>query len=237
MIETADTIAANVREVKKRIAEASARAKRDPKDIRLLAVSKNMPPEYIRHAAAGGQTLFGENYIQEAMRKISELAEMEPPCEFHFIGSMQRNKAREAVGMFSLIHTVDRPELADTLSEVAARKSVTQEILLQINVSQESTKSGIDPEHAQQLAEHVLVLPNLRLRGLMCIGKYFDADLPDEIRRSEFRAMFALRRELANKIGSELPELSMGMSHDFDLAVEEGATIVRVGTSIFGERS
>ena len=234
-MDSTEQIQSNIARVKCQISQAASRSGRTAGAVRLLAVTKMVGIEAMRAANSAGQFLFGENYVQEARKKLSELGPS-AGYEFHFIGSLQRNKAPDAVGLFSLIHTVDRIELATVLSEHAGRKNLQQKILLQINISQEASKSGVDPAQAALLAKRILGLPNLSLEGVMCIGSYFEPSQADEIRRREFKALHAIRGELERSIGHELRELSMGMSHDFELAVEEGATIVRVGTAIFGER-
>jgi pyridoxal phosphate enzyme (YggS family) len=228
-------IAENLRVVRAKIDAALTRSGRPPGSVRLLAVTKTIESPGVRAAIDGGQLLFGENYVQEGKRKLAELGS-QAGIEFHFIGALQRNKAKDAVGLFHVIQTVDRTELADRISECAAKKSLTQKIFVQVNISREITKSGADEQGALTLIRHVQKLPNLELLGLMCIGSYFEPTEPNEIRRSEFQAMRRLQDELVRATGASLPELSMGMSHDYELAAEEGATIVRVGTAIFGER-
>ncbi len=219
--------------MRSRIAAAAERSGRAPTAARLLAVTKTVPAEAVRAAVAAGQTLFGENYVQEGKAKSADL----PGVEFHLIGHLQRNKAKDAVKVFSLIHTVDSAELARALDTAAEKVGKIQDILLQINISGEGTKSGVPPDELATLAKSVATLAHLRLRGLMCIGTYFEPEAPDDLRRSEFRALRGLRAGLIEALGADLPELSMGMSHDYEQAVEEGATIVRVGTAIFGDRA
>jgi pyridoxal phosphate enzyme (YggS family) len=224
-----------VASIRERVRAAAEQSGRPADSVRLVAVSKTVPSSGIAAALAAGQHLFGENYIQEAKQKQAELSGR-GDYEFHFIGSLQRNKAKDAVGSFSLIHSVDRPALARALSDCAQRRMQTQDILLQINVSGETTKSGVPAESAEGLARQIAALPHLGLRGLMCIGSYVDPSQPEEIRGREFRAMQQLRERLQQTLGLPLPELSMGMSHDFEIAIRHGATLVRVGSAIFGER-
>jgi pyridoxal phosphate enzyme (YggS family) len=203
--------------VRERIAAACARAGRSAAEVQLVAVSKTQPIEKLRQAFAAGQKIFGENYAQELRAKAEAL----PGAEWHFIGALQSNKARIVVGRASLIHTCDRLALA---REIAKRAASPQRVLLEVNVGKEPQKSGALPEDVPALLDAVRALPALRCEGLMCIPPASGDP------RSHFRAL----RELAGKLG--LRELSMGMSADYETAIEEGATIVRVGTAIFGER-
>ncbi len=203
--------------VRERIAAACARAGRDEASVTLVAVSKTQPVEKLREAFAAGQKIFGENYAQELRAKAEAL----PGAEWHFIGALQTNKARVVVGRASLIHTCDRLALA---KELAKRAQGTQRVLLEVNIGKEPQKSGALPEDVPALLDAVRALPALSCEGLMCIPPASGDPRP------HFRAL----RELAQKLG--LRELSMGMSADYEIAIEEGATIVRVGTAIFGER-
>jgi len=206
-----------LKKVRERIAQACARAGRAQGSVTLAAVSKGQPMEKIREAFAAGQTLFAENYAQELREKSSAL----PDAEWHFIGALQSNKARMVVGRAALIHTCDRISLA---RELAKRAEGAQRVLLEVNIGREPQKSGVLPEEAPGLLDAVRALPHLRCEGLMCIPP------AEGDPRPHFRAL----RELGEKLG--LRELSMGMSADYEAAIEEGATIVRVGTAIFGER-
>lgn len=215
-------VAASVATVRARIAEACARARRDPSSVRLIAVSKTKPLELLRQALSAGQTVFGENYAQELKEKSEALG---AGVEWHFIGALQTNKAKVVVGRASLIHTCDRLALAQELSKRAKAAGVEQRVLLEVNVGREPQKAGALPEDAAALLDEVRALPSLRCDGLMCIPP------ADGDPRPHFRAL----RELAARLG--LAELSMGMTADFESAIEEGATLVRVGTAIFGERA
>ena len=195
--------------------------------MRLLAVSKTKPEAMIREAYAAGQRDFGENYVQELCAKAAALADL-PDLRFHLIGPLQRNKAKQIVSVASLVHTVDRASLAEELSKRAAAAGKTLRVLLEVNVSGEASKAGCAPSEAPALAAAVRSSPGLALAGLMTIP-------PDTDDRELARPYFRSLRELRDAIG-DLPELSMGMSHDFEIAIEEGATIVRVGTAIFGSR-
>jgi pyridoxal phosphate enzyme (YggS family) len=213
-------VAAGLVSVRARISAACAKARREPGSVRLIAVSKTKPLPLLREAAALGQTLFGENYAQE----LREKAEALPGVEWHFIGALQTNKARLVVGRAALIHTCDRLALAQELSKRAKAAGLTQRVLLEINVGGEPQKAGALPEEASRLLDEVRALPALGCEGLMCIPP------AEGDPRPHFRAL----RELAARLG--VAQLSMGMSADYEVAIEEGATLVRVGTAIFGER-
>jgi pyridoxal phosphate enzyme (YggS family) len=222
-------IAQNLAEVRRRIAAAAQRSGRDPAAVRLVAVSKTMPLELIRQAVAAGQRLFGENYLQEAQPKIEALGQA---ASWHFIGHLQSKKAKAVVALCELIHGVDRLKLAQALDAAAAQMGKVQDILMQVNLAEEATKSGVAPEAAPELLREISRLPHLRLMGLMTMPPF----LAPEAVRPYFRALRELRDRLTDLSGQPLPELSMGMSGDFEVAIEEGATLVRVGTAIFGSR-
>lgn len=226
-------VARRYREALARVAEAASRANRPPESVSVLAVTKTVDPERIRQAYDGGARRFGENYVQEALGKVDRLP---LDAEWHMIGHLQSNKAKRAVEVFRCVESVDRPSLADALEKAARARGVTLDVLVQVNTGDEETKSGTTPEGAETLAGRFAEWPSLRLRGLMAIPPYFE-DAEDA--RPHFRAM----RELGERIaglglpGVSMDVLSMGMSHDFPVAVEEGATLVRIGTAIFGERA
>jgi PLP dependent protein len=223
-------IAQNLADVRAAMAAAAHRAHRDPASVRLVAVSKTIDLGRIRAALDAGQDLFGENYLQEAREKIAVLGRQ---VGWHLVGSLQSNKAREAVALFDLIHAVDRLKLARALDAAAARQGKVQDVLIQVNQAGETTKSGVEPAAAPALLQEVARLPHLRVLGLMAMPPWF----PDpEAARPYFRDLRTLRDHLRGLTGLLLPELSMGMSGDFAVAVEEGATLVRVGTAIFGSR-
>ncbi len=226
-----NAIAEGLARVRRRMAEAAGRAGRDPGEIELVAISKTHPAECVRAALAAGQGLFGENRIQEALVKLDELAG--EPVRWHLVGHLQRNKARQAVGRFELIHSVDSVELIEELEKRAGAAGVVQAILLQINVSGEGSKAGARPEELAGLLEALGRAPHLSGRGLMTIPPW---DPDPETARPHFRRL----RELLEGIEENSPlagrELSMGMSEDMEVAIEEGATLVRVGSAIFGER-
>ena len=224
-------LASRLVEVRSRIAAACARAGREAGAVRLVAVSKTVPPDVVRAAMALGQTLFGENRIQEALPKIEQAG---PAARWHFVGHLQTNKARQAVGRFELIHGVDDPELVVELDRRAAAKGIVQAVLAQANLAGETTKHGAGEDGLDRLAEVAAAAEHLDLRGLMIIPPPIDD--PGASRRW-FARLRTLRDGLAERLGRPLPELSMGMTDDFEVAIEEGATLVRVGRAIFGERS
>jgi pyridoxal phosphate enzyme (YggS family) len=224
---------ARLERVNNRIREAAVRAGRAPEGVRLVAVSKTIPPQRIREAVGAGVFILGENYIQEARDKIEALEDH--PVSWHFIGHLQSNKAKYAVRLFDLVHTVDSIKLARELDRQAAKRDKTQQVLLQVNISEETTKSGVSVEQVLPLARAVSGMDHLRLKGLMTMPPFFDQ--PDRA-RPYFAALRQLRDRLLSELEAEaLGELSMGMTGDFEVAVEEGATLVRIGTAIFGERS
>lgn len=229
----------NLRRVRAKIADACGRCGRDPAQVKLLAVTKGVPAETVLAAIRAGQKLFGANYVQEAQKKYASLIAQFGPDKFqamgavfHFIGSLQRNKAKTAAGFFKIIQTVDRLPLAQELAKAAAAKGIVQEVLVQVNISHEQSKSGAEPDQTAGLCREICALSALKLSGLMIIGSYDNAD----ISRQEFREVRRLRDDVQERLSRPLPELSMGMSHDYEAAIEEGATIIRVGRAIFGER-
>lgn len=226
------SIALNLKEVKKRLDAAARRAGRDSAEVRLVAVSKTVPLVRLQEAVAVGQTLFGENYLQEAQPKIAALGNA---AHWHFVGHLQTKKAKGVVGLFELIHSVDRLKLAQALDQAAAGLGRVQDILIQVNLAGEASKSGADPDDVADLLKEIGKLPHLRVMGLMTMPPWLD---DPELVRPYFRALRELRDRLQELClsASGLPELSMGMTGDFEVAVEEGATLVRVGTAIFGGR-
>jgi pyridoxal phosphate enzyme (YggS family) len=224
-------ILSNLQAVNRAVSAAAIAAGRAPDSVQLLAVSKTFPPAAVREAYHAGQTTFGENYLQEALDKIAALHDL--PLQWHFIGPIQSNKTRPIAEHFDWVHSVDRLKIAERLSAQRPATLPPLNICLQVNVSGEASKSGIAPQVLMQLARDVMKLPRLRLRGLMAIPA--PADDPQQQ-----RAPFVLMREMLaalNAQGMALDTLSMGMSHDFAVAIQEGATIVRVGTAIFGNRN
>lgn len=224
------TIENALQAVKARIIRAAAQCGRDPAGITLLAVSKTFGPDVIRAAFACGQRAFGESYVQEALNKMAVLADL--PIEWHFIGPIQSNKTRPIAEHFAWVHSVDRERIARRLSDQRPNALPPLNVCLQVNVSGEASKSGVTPEELPALARAVAHLPRLRLRGLMTIPEPTD-DVA--LQRRRFRLLRELKETLVAE-GLPLDTLSMGMSGDLEAAILEGATIVRVGSAIFGER-
>lgn len=218
-------------EIRAAIAAAAARTGRSADSVTLLAVSKTFPVSDIMHAYADGQRIFGENRLQEAMEKIPQMPQ---DCEWHLIGPLQRNKVRKALEQgFALIQAVDSLKLAATISRIAGEIGTTARILLEVNIDGEESKHGFTPESLCAEWNTLTALPGLDIRGLMCIPA--PVEDPQDARPA-FAALRQLAEQLRERGSLPLPELSMGMSHDFEVAVEEGATIVRVGSAIFGKR-
>ena len=217
-----------------RLKAALRAAGRPEDDARLVAVSKRHPAALIREARAAGQLDFGENYAQEMVAKMEELSDLEE-VEFHFIGRLQSNKAKLVAGRATLIHAVDRTKVLEALSRLAVERGVEQQLLFEVHLSHEHSKAGCLPDDVPSLVRTALDLPGIRARGLMTMPPF----LPDpEESRPYFSALRALRDGLRTRFGiADFDQLSMGMSHDFEVAVAEGATLVRVGTAIFGPRS
>jgi pyridoxal phosphate enzyme (YggS family) len=227
------TIAEKIAIVRERMARAARRCGRDPADVALVAVSKTHPAEMVRQAWAAGVTTMGENYIQEARDKITALADC--ALSWHFIGHLQSNKAKIAVDLFDLIHGVDTLKLAREIDKQAAKIGKTQEILIQVNISGEATKSGATEAATLALVRDTACLEHVKIRGLMTMPPFFD---PPERARPYFAALRRLRDRIRAEAiaGVDISELSMGMTSDFEVAIEEGATLVRIGTAIFGPR-
>ena len=234
--ELARRILDNLEVVRGRIRAAASRVGRDPDEIRLLAVSKAHPVDVVIAGVAAGHELFGESYAQELATKHDHYTEGGRP-EFHFIGGLQRNKVKFVVGRAALIHSVDRESLLREIDRRAAQRSLVQPILLEVNVGAEASKSGCTPSELNDLLRAALESKHLSCHGLMTVPPY---DLDAEEVRPHFRALRSLRDELAAQMpapeAAAFQELSMGMSHDLEVAVEEGATLVRVGSAIFGPR-
>jgi len=226
-------IAAHLDETHARIAQAEHAAHRPAGCVTLLAVSKTFPAQAVRDAYAAGQRAFGENYVQEALGKITELADVRNALEWHFIGPLQSNKTRQVAEHFDWVHSVDRLKIAQRLSEQRPPELPPLNICLQVNISGEASKSGVPPDTALEVAHAVAALPRLRLRGLMSIPESADT-LAQQ--RAPHRALHALYETLRAD-GLALDTLSAGMSSDLEAAVLEGATMVRIGTAIFGVRT
>jgi pyridoxal phosphate enzyme (YggS family) len=234
-------ISENIKRLYRAISHAAMRAGREPHDVRLIAVTKNVAADAVIKALEIGLRDFGESRIQEFRGKYEEITERLGSSaggqkgykmRWHLIGHLQKNKAKVAVEFFDLIHSVDSAELADLLNRSAEKINKTQSIMLQVKLSSEESKYGIEKNKTEEILRYIEGMKNLRIEGLMTIPPYFDD--PQKV-RPYFRELREIRDD-AETHGFRLPELSMGMSHDFEVAVEEGATMVRVGTAIFGER-
>jgi pyridoxal phosphate enzyme (YggS family) len=217
--------------VRQRIAEAAGAAGRDPSEITLIAVGKTFGADIVSEAVEAGAGDLGENRVQEAQGKKPSV----PPARWHLIGPLQRNKVKVALATFDFVHTLDRFELADRLQLILARDWPDRKlpVLLEVNVGDEPQKAGVTPDEAEELLAHAMSCDRLEVRGLMAIPPWGEEP---EASRPYFRALRELRDELERRVGVSLPELSMGMSHDYHIAIAEGATMVRVGTAIFGSR-
>ena len=226
-----DSFSDRLTAVQAAIADAAARAGRDPGEVSLIAVSKAHPPEAIQEALDCGQTLFGESRVQEARAKIPALSSR---ARWHFIGHLQKNKIRHALPLFELLHGVDSLDLGTDLDRIAGEAGLFPRVLLEVNVAGESTKYGFRPAQLKEQMETLLGLDRLQIAGLMTIAPFATEA---ESSRRHFAQLRELREALQTAFGALLPELSMGMSGDFAVAVEEGATLVRVGTALFGRRS
>jgi hypothetical protein len=227
MTETisADTIAANLRDIRARIAKAAAMAGRSASDVTLIAVTKTHEATAVEAAIAAGQTVFGENRVQEAKAKYPALKALHPKIELHLIGPLQSNKARDAVALFDAIHTLDRESLAETLSDELKRAARDVQLYVQVNTGEEPQKAGVAPRDTRAFVERCRKVHGLNISGLMCIPPADEEPSPH----------FALLLKLARDAG--VRELSMGMSGDYETAIGFGATRVRVGTAIFGSRA
>lgn len=232
-----DLLIENISTIYKRISHAAMRAGKSPEDVRLIAVTKTVDIQTIKEAIDAGLRVFGENRVQEAQNKISDLKFQisNARIEWHLIGSLQKNKAKYAVRLFELIHTIDSIPLAEEVNRQAGKIGKIQKVLVQVKLSEEETKHGVSEEEVPPLIERIDGLSNLTLEGLMTMPPFFED--PEDV-----RPYFRRLRDLRDGINSSrithhvLRELSMGMSHDFEVAIEEGATMVRIGRAIFGER-
>ncbi|MDF9408775.1 MAG: hypothetical protein A4E52_00280 [Pelotomaculum sp. PtaB.Bin013] len=221
----------NLHRVRERIDAAARRAGRRPEEIKLVAVTKTVPPEIIRQAVKGGVSRLGENRVQELLKKYNDVP---PGLEWHLIGHLQTNKVNKIIGKVALIHSLDSWRLAEEISRVASGANAVASVLVQVNVAGEVTKYGILPSEAEDFVEAAARLPGLNVRGLMTIAPWTSE--PEEV-RPVFRQLKDLAMRLMNnKAGATMEYLSMGMSGDFEVAVEEGANILRIGTAIFGGR-
>ncbi len=226
------TIAENIQEVRQRIAAACALARRPLESVTLLAVAKTFPADAVRAAFDAGERSFGENYVQEALDKITALADLRGPLQWHLIGPLQSNKTRVVAESFDWVHTVDRLKIAQRLSEQRPAGLPPLQLCLQVNISGEASKSGLATDEVLDVARSVAALPRVRLRGLMAVPAPASDPAAQRLPHARLRELLArLQRD-----GLDVDTLSMGMTADLEAAIAEGATIVRVGTAIFGER-
>ena len=224
------SIAENLERVREQIASAAAKSGRSANDVELVAITKTHPAEKVREAIDAGQTLFGESRVQEARAKIPELPSN---LRWHFVGHLQKNKIRQALPLFEMFHSVDSLALAQDINRIAEEEGLYPRVLLEVNVAGEGSKFGFAPDNLREQMEALLTLPRLSIEGLMCIP-------PLAVESEDSRKFFVQFRELRDSLEKEfnmkLPQLSMGMTKDFPIGIDEGATLVRVGTAIFGER-
>ena len=224
------SIAENLDRVQEQIASAAATSGRSADDVELVAITKTHPTEKVREAIEAGQTLFGESRVQEARAKIPDLSSN---IRWHFVGHLQKNKVRQALPLFEMIHSVDSLALAQDINRIAEEEGLYPRVLLEVNVAGEGSKFGFAPDYLHEQMEALLALPRLSIEGLMCIP-------PLAVESEDSRKFFVQVRELRDSLEEEfsmkLPQLSMGMTQDFVIGIDEGATLVRVGTAIFGER-
>jgi PLP dependent protein len=225
------SIAYNLERVRAQIAQAAAKSGRSVEDVDLVAISKTHNAEKVREAIEAGQTLFGESRVQEARVKIPDLPSS---AHWHFVGHLQKNKIWHALPLFELIHSIDSLALAEDMNRIAEEEGLHPRVLLEVNVAGEGSKFGFQPDKLRAEMESLLALPRLSILGLMCIPPISDEA---EASRKYFVALRELRDQLQSEFHVDLAQLSMGMTQDYAVAVEEGATLVRVGTAIFGERS
>jgi len=225
------SIAENLDHVRERLAIAATKSGRSADDIELVAITKTHPADKVREAIQAGQTLFGESRVQEARTKIPELPSN---SRWHFVGHLQKNKIRHALSLFEMIHSVDSLALAQDIDRIAEEEGLHPRVLLEVNVAGEGSKFGFAPGQLRDQMEALLALPRLSIEGLMCIPPIADES---DASRKFFVQLREERDRFEKEFRLKLPQLSMGMTNDFIIAVEEGATLVRVGTAIFGERS
>jgi len=224
----------NVESVTETIDQSARQCDRDPGDIKLVAVTKGFGPDVIESASRHGLRSFGENRAGEALDKKRNIpSDRLDGCEWHFIGHLQSNKVKDVLGQFDLVHCMDRLSLIKEFDKRLSRESIRQDVLIQVNVSGEESKHGATIEEAPEVTEEVLSRETLNLRGLMTIAPWTD---DETVLRDTFRRCRKLRDRLENQFDTKLPELSMGMTNDYEVAIEEGATILRIGRALFGER-
>ncbi|MGF1678371.1 MAG: YggS family pyridoxal phosphate-dependent enzyme [Candidatus Methylacidiphilales bacterium] len=228
---TEDVLSERLESIRLRMRQAALRSSRTEEDVVLLPATKKQSPEVLRVAMACGLDRFGENRVQEAVIKKAELP---ASVQWDFIGALQRNKVKDVVGSFSLVHSVDTLALAEEINQRADRAGCIQKILLEVNVGGESSKHGMAPEDVPDIAQQINQLERVEIHGLMTVAPFRE---DSEVVRPFFKILRNCRDHLENDLGFGLPILSMGMSHDFEVAIEEGSTLVRIGTALFGERN
>ena len=233
-IKIMEAISKRLTRIREKIADAALRSGRNPDEVEIVGVTKTVPADRVAAAVAAGLRILGGNYIQESLEKIDALSSLD--VSWHFIGRLQSNKAKFAVNHFDLIHSVETEKLAAEINRQAAKQNKVQTVLIQVNAGQEATKAGVLPDDALTLVKSISRLENIKIRGLMTMPPYFD---DPERARPFFRAVNDLKKRIEDEIiaNVSMKTLSMGMTGDFEAAVEEGATLVRIGTAIFGERS
>jgi pyridoxal phosphate enzyme (YggS family) len=224
------SIAENLEQVRKEIADAATKSRRSANDVELVAITKTHPAEKVREAIEAGQTLFGESRVQEARAKIPELPST---IRWHFVGHLQKNKIRHALPLFEMFHSIDSLALAQDVNRIAEEQGMHPRVLLEVNVAGEGSKFGFATDRLREQMEELLALPRLSILGLMTIPPLAEEA---DASRKHFVALRELRDRLQTEFRVDLAQLSMGMTNDFPIAVEEGATLVRVGTAIFGKR-
>ncbi|MBF0225538.1 MAG: YggS family pyridoxal phosphate-dependent enzyme [Desulfobacterales bacterium] len=220
----------NLNNIQEKIKKSAISCGRNPDEIKLIAVTKNVPSDIIQIGISNGITIIGESYIQEALEKFKSV---KVPVSWHFIGHLQSNKAKYAVKIFDLIHSVDSIKLAEALNKEAKKIEKKQKILIQVNTSLESTKSGSPPDKALELVKSVKDFENIEIKGLMTMPPFFD---DPENAKPYFKALVDIGKQIQSFFNINITEFSMGMSGDFEAAIQEGATMIRIGTAIFGER-
>ncbi len=228
---SAETVARNIDKVNNEIATVCARSGRAVASVSLIAVSKRIPQNLVMDAYLHGQRYFGENRVQDALTRLENITE--PDIQWHFIGNIQKNKVRKVVGKFDLLHAVDSIKIAERISTVATEMNLVQPVLLEVNASVEEQKHGISTEEVVEAVKFCSTLSGIDLQGLMTMARF---GATEEELHTTFAKLRRLRDESIKAINHDLPHLSMGMSGDYSIAIEEGATLIRVGTSIFGKR-
>ncbi len=234
MTDRKTLIEQNIIRIRERMAVAAEVVGRNPNDVRLIAVSKNFPVSDLEEAYRCGQVSFGENRVQELQEKWRGSAHLDIEIDWHFVGMLQRNKVRFIIGKVSLIHSVGSIRLIRTIERLAAQEDIVQDVLLQVNISGEETKQGFDPEQVEDALLQCCECPHVRVRGFMTMAPHYE---DPEKARPVFSQLRELRDKLIfHRIAPDLSELSMGMTNDFEVAIEEGATMIRIGSAIFGDR-